>query len=603
MLGKKGVFLSMIVLLLLSFISSNVLSVECVFEDYFSYANNIFNNSWSRLYTGTPSIINPVAGVLVFPQPLAIHKYDSTPQTNGTFEGTISIRISDIPEVGLKLQMYNLEEQLAQENDFHFGITNDSSMCQNSAPCLSYEPYGVKRNMLNITHEWVDISFTINLDTNEVKFYNSLDFTNNIYNTTSTIRNITTLRFHNFALTGYWDNLGCGGAGTSYCPAPLLFCDNFNYDEPMTDMNWIVYDSGLSVDDEFNPTDDELLLNQSYTYYQPYHETGAFPTSYVTSESTAITESFRSPVFSSEFDLKIYDYTATSLINCFAYQTFSPASESVYSIAICPNESIYYYQSDDYVNLCDSCFTKNIYHTIKINSFFAQEKFNPYNSSIPNNHVSLYVDDVLKGNSFNFINNESYALQKYSIIKNYNSNFSIDNYFVMVGTDKYTDTSIYYYENIFDNVTEESSTLGLDVGLPCITNADCSTNNCEYGSCIRLGGGENCDSNDDCISERCFNGLCTKPSIWKRIDSSKDQQYGDDKNSNNFIALFFMIGLPLLIILSTRSKAGVLGGIVVYFGLSFFFTIVGYLSPFILLGSIVSALILFVFAFVIGGGE
>ena len=117
-------------------------------------------------------------------------------------------------------------------------------------------------------------------------------------------------------------------------------------------------------------------------------------------------------------------------------------------------------------------------------------------------------------------------------------------------------------------------------------------------------GTDPCNKNSCCLSGVCTNNKCTKPPIIDQLELVIGQSFGDDPMSLNFISLIFMIGLPVAIILSGKSFVAVLGGIVIYYGLTFFFALIGWLSPFILIGSVIAGLIVVVLAFVMGtGGE
>lgn len=137
----------------------------------------------------------------------------------------------------------------------------------------------------------------------------------------------------------------------------------------------------------------------------------------------------------------------------------------------------------------------------------------------------------------------------------------------------------------------------------CLTDADCQYGVCEYGFCILAGARAECNVDADCLSGVCSNGICTIPSYWKRIDASKDQQYGDDTNTNNFIALFFMILIPAGIIWLGRSAIAIFGAIGAFIVLSVFFLIVGYLSAFIFIGIVLVMLLIIVFAFMLGSSS
>lgn len=158
------------------------------------------------------------------------------------------------------------------------------------------------------------------------------------------------------------------------------------------------------------------------------------------------------------------------------------------------------------------------------------------------------------------------------------------------------------YEAQIDNVYVDMSGAGNETGDTCNEDADCEVGVCQYGICRPGGRGEYCDESEDCISGICSNNVCTAGTLFQNLNAMKNEQVGEDSQSANLIALFFMIGVPVAVIFAGRSMFAVAGGMVLYFGLAFFFTFIGWLSPFILVGSIFMGLILLVMGFVIGMG-
>lgn len=268
-----------------------------------------------------------------------------------------------------------------------------------------------------------------------------------------------------YNITGDTDNMifpeiaGCG-APAQYCTFPTIFCETFNYPSPMEDNGWVVYDESFKANHTFSPIDDELLLNES-TYVLPYHETETFDTNYTTTEKTTVTKSYNSPVFSSEFDLFIYNTTNISdyAYDCLGYSAFDVAGQSVYTIYFCSNESVYYYDKNEiYQTLCNSCLTFNQWNKVKINTYFQPNDYYDFNSTVTANHIKFYINSAYK-DSISFLDNSSYNIQKYEFIKNYDSKAIIDNYYVMVGTDRSVDTSKFYYKQeytkpIYDELDE-----------------------------------------------------------------------------------------------------------------------------------------------------
>ena len=54
-------------------------------------------------------------------------------------------------------------------------------------------------------------------------------------------------------------------------------------------------------------------------------------------------------------------------------------------------------------------------------------------------------------------------------------------------------------------------------------------------------GNEQCNESFECISGECTNNKCAKASTMEMIDTSKSQFFGDDTDTNNFLALTIMI--------------------------------------------------------------
>ena len=137
-------------------------------------------------------------------------------------------------------------------------------------------------------------------------------------------------------------------------------------------------------------------------------------------------------------------------------------------------------------------------------------------------------------------------------------------------------------------------------GSPCQTDDDCADGlKCEYGVCTKLTFGDECVYDSDCLSGICLNGKCTKASLWTLIDASKDQMYGDDAPTNNFLSLVLMI----VVSGALGYYVAVWAGLISFFVLGIFFALVGWLSAFILIGMFLIGIILMVFVIMIGSKE
>jgi len=124
----------------------------------------------------------------------------------------------------------------------------------------------------------------------------------------------------------------------------------------------------------------------------------------------------------------------------------------------------------------------------------------------------------------------------------------------------------------------------------CSQNSDCITQFCQLGICEAKGFNEACSNDVECLSKKCSGGKCDKPSFWQIIDSAKTDLFGNDEISNNAVALLisfvvFVIIFGLSIYLGQMGTGLIVGG-GAFIALCIFFTIAGWLSPFILFGEI-----------------
>lgn len=145
-------------------------------------------------------------------------------------------------------------------------------------------------------------------------------------------------------------------------------------------------------------------------------------------------------------------------------------------------------------------------------------------------------------------------------------------------------------------------TLINETGDMCSVNEDCYTGLCENNICSLLPFKHECIANNQCLSGECNNGKCTNPDYWSRIDNAKTSIFGNTSSTNNFIALIFMFGLPALFLIYGNALGKWLA-IPSFLGLSIFFAIVGWLSPFLLVGFLVSGLVIASLIFLLGGGS
>jgi len=174
----------------------------------------------------------------------------------------------------------------------------------------------------------------------------------------------------------------------------------------------------------------------------------------------------------------------------------------------------------------------------------------------------------------------------------------IDNYALWQGTTENPEQQI--------NATGEPFA---QPGEPCTTNSDCYTGKCDISKvCSRKQQGAQCLSDFECVSQKCVRDKCSKPSLWQNIDQGKTDWVGNDANSNNLIALFLAVAFAIGLGVAVTLLAGNVGmaGIGFLLGLVisiFFFTVVGWLSPFILIGIVIVFILVVVMAVVLGTGK
>ena len=233
--------------------------------------------------------------------------------------------------------------------------------------------------------------------------------------------------------------------------------------------------------------------------------------------------------------------------------------------------------------------------------------FTVRNISEINGSFDIFVSDLDNDNDLDIIGSEVTVDQIIMLENDDSESFSLHNisdgitalplYVSDVNLDGINDLIYADDENLaYFNIAECEDVIVLaDVNSPCNSASECNSGKCLNGFCSLKVASEVCSANAECLSGSCVNTMCTKPSIWQLVDGSKTEQFGDDSNSNNFISLFLMLFIMGVMIFVGRNAIAVFAGIIVFIVLGFFFTIVGWLSPFILLAMILGLLIIFIF--------
>lgn len=144
-------------------------------------------------------------------------------------------------------------------------------------------------------------------------------------------------------------------------------------------------------------------------------------------------------------------------------------------------------------------------------------------------------------------------------------------------------------------ITSATSSYGNNTpqGYPCTQNSDCESKKCYMNHCV-LGNSEDpCTLNSQCMSGVCYAGKCTNPGVWAQTDQLLGF-FAPDSTSKMFIAIIIMILSVGVILYFLRSMIafGLILAAVIFFIELLFFTIVGYLSAWILVIMIMLLIVL-----------
>jgi hypothetical protein len=140
-----------------------------------------------------------------------------------------------------------------------------------------------------------------------------------------------------------------------------------------------------------------------------------------------------------------------------------------------------------------------------------------------------------------------------------------------------------FIDNFKVEIANSSITSNLPVGTYCDSDTVCLTGFCLRYKCSYKTETQECTSSSQCLSGSCLNFHCTKESLFQGIDQSKSELWGNDTATNNFIALLFIIFITVLV----SVKSHFLVGVGTFIVLSIFFTVIGWLSPFLLIGGLI----------------
>ena len=470
MLKGKVKQLSIFVFILILF--SSIVSAVCPFSDNFNYVDEIGTKGWY----GYSGIRYPTNNELLFTEAYgSLSRNSNINLTTGNFNFSISFKPALLPSTNAGMRMSIRTDALI--NIFY--ISNHSSYC-NSPPCVTWKDNLWHRDVMSIVPgSWNKMGILYYYDNSTIYIYNTsgeVSYTN----TTDMFDSAYRLDF-GYTLGSsnlYLDNISCfdiesveAEAEGEFCRLPGLFCDDFNYELPLSSRDWTVFDGGLSVDAEFHPDNNTLNLTDVSDIKLVRHSIDPFGVEYRISPDTVITTSFDSPVFSSEWDIKLLadgmTYSARDSTGLYSYliRAFEESNGSVswdYASNLNPLT---------YTSICSNCSMVNNTHSIKINTFFSSNN-NTYNfnsTSTATSHFDFYIDGLLMDNTIGLLQN-SRNNNQHEFSKNIDQAYIIDDYFVMKGTDKVIDSSGDYFSFIYDNST------GTAVGSTDVDTGELATN-------------------------------------------------------------------------------------------------------------------------------
>jgi hypothetical protein len=242
------------------------------------------------------------------------------------------------------------------------------------------------------------------------------------------------------------------------CQFPILFCDTFDYASPLADHGWYPLLSGGSMDLSFTPHVSQLQLYDSFiSAIYPKHEIPETSIHAYLTESNYIESTKYSPVTSAEWVMYLYNNTYASIAECPSYYIASRNYPDA-QIYFCSNNSIYYlanYAATSYGVVCDNCIPVEQNALVKITAYFKQRAYYDVNSTIMSDSIDIAVNNVVKGSINSFLYGADSDNWQYSqFIKNDGNDFSVDNYYVFAGTDKYVSTLALYYHDRYVYVNE-----------------------------------------------------------------------------------------------------------------------------------------------------
>lgn len=135
-------------------------------------------------------------------------------------------------------------------------------------------------------------------------------------------------------------------------------------------------------------------------------------------------------------------------------------------------------------------------------------------------------------------------------------------------------------------------------GIVCSDDSECISDYCLRGVCAFKPYKMACSDSYECLSSSCVNGFCTQAGLVTKMDSAKNEWFGSDSGTSNLIALIIILFFSVLI-----GIANIFLGFIGLIVLSMFFTIIGWLNPFLLIGFFVFTIASIMLLVILGKGE
>lgn len=255
-------------------------------------------------------------------------------------------------------------------------------------------------------------------------------------------------------------------------------------------------------------------------------------------------------------------------------------------------------------SLCANCWNPNISNQVKITTY----NYDASGYTVLNKSSNTF--QAVQPNTFSVQINNGTIYFNLPIITPSADNSNIPDFATWyIDGGEFCLDNYKLYSGILETAqqTQLNGTPYLQVGEKCSVNWECFTGLCNYlGSCDKKGNRAACVNNFECLSGVCRNSFCTKPTLWQLTDTVKTDIVGSDTATNNLMSIVISLVISIIVaVMVFNMGAGIIGaaaGGMVFVLALFFFTMVGWLSPFILIGLIIVIILLIMLLFFLGSG-